>query len=81
MEAFRMLFGYNSALTRPTRKTFEEFDALSKTCAHQARLLVRMANEANAAAVQIWGMAKEYQRAAAELNGGTLPDLGDEPFK
>jgi len=35
---------------------------------------------AQSAAVEMWRMAKEHQRAAAELNGGTLPDIGEEPF-
>ena len=35
---------------------------------------------AQSADVEMWRMAKEHQRAAAELNGGTLPDIGEEPF-
>ena len=75
------MFSHNPALTRPTGEKFEEFDARAKTCAHQARLLMRMASDAQNKAVEIWGMAKEYQRTAGELNGGLFPDIGDEPFK
>ncbi len=75
-----LMFSLNPVLAGPIAETFEEFEALAKTCAHQARLLLRMASEAESAAVEVWRMAKEHQLAAAELNGGTLPDIGEEPF-
>ena len=75
------MFFNNPVLAEPAGQTFEEFEALAKTCAHQARLLLRMAGDAQDAAVEMWEMAARHQRTAAELNGGTLPDLGEKPFK
>jgi hypothetical protein len=75
------MFNCNPAVARPMGQTFEEFDALAKTCAHQARLLRQMASDAQGAAIEMWGRAREYQRAAADLNGGSVPDIGDEPLK
>ena len=64
------MFELNPALAAPIAETFEEFEVLAKTCAHQARFLLLVASEAERAAVEMWRIAKEHQRAAAELNGG-----------
>lgn len=74
------MYNPNPALTQPFGKTFEEFEARARLCAHQTRLLLQMANDAETAAVEMWRMAKEHQHAAAELNSGALPDIREEPF-
>jgi hypothetical protein len=45
-----------------------EMSARSARCASNKRV-----------AQELWKIAQEYQFEAAELNGGTLPDIGDPP--
>jgi hypothetical protein len=65
---------HNPVLTGPVSGTVEEFEVLAKTCADQARFLLQMVSDAQNATVEMWRMAKKYQRAATKPNGGTLPD-------
>ncbi len=74
------MYNPNPALTRPVGETFEELERLAKLCGHQTHLLLRMASDAQSAAVEMWRIAEEHQRAAAELNGGVLPGIGEDPF-
>lgn len=52
----------------------EKIAELARICARQAR----MTTTADAARA-LWELALRYQRQAAELDSGTLPDIGDPP--
>ena len=52
---------------------YEDLVELAKICLQQSR-----ATKAKGLAAELRQMAKEYQRRAAALNGGTLPDIGDD---
>jgi len=43
-------------------------------CANQAR-----ATSAKDVTATLWRMAQEYQRKAARLDSGKLPDIGEKP--
>jgi hypothetical protein len=30
---------------------------------------------------ELWNMAPEYQKSAAEMDGGRMPDIGPPPFR
>jgi len=74
------MFNHNPVLLTPKAGSIDECEMLAKASAHQARLLLQMAGDAHNAAVEMWRRAKEHQRTAAELNGGVLPDIGEELF-
>lgn len=46
------MFNNNPALVRPSEASIDECEVLAKTCAHQARLMLRMASEAQSAALK-----------------------------
>ena len=51
---------------------YKELKELAVMCAYNARI-----STSTPVAVELWNMAKEYQRKAALL--GPLPDIGDAP--
>ena len=53
-------------------QTYKELKELALMCAYNART-----STSTPVAVELWNMAKEYQRRAAQL--GSLPDIGDPP--
>ena len=55
-------------------KTHKELVELAETCARQAR--ITMARDVSE---ELWEMAKSYQRRAAALDEGKLPNIGDPP--
>jgi hypothetical protein len=52
--------------------TYAELVELARTCWHQAN-----AAHSQRAASELRRMAHEYQRAAAKLDSGKLPNIGD----
>jgi hypothetical protein len=54
------------------QKTYDELKELAMMCAYNARTTT-----STPVAIELWNMAKEYQRKAAQL--GELPDIGDTP--
>ena len=52
----------------------EQLVELARLCANQAR-----ATSAKDVAATLWRMAQEYQRKAARLDSGKLPDIGEKP--
>jgi hypothetical protein len=55
-------------------KTHRELVELTVTCAQQSR--ITMARDVSE---ELWEMAKSYQRRAAALDEGKLPNIGDPP--
>jgi hypothetical protein len=53
-------------------QTYKELKELAVMCAYNART-----STSTPVAIELWNMAKEYQRRAAQL--GSLPDIGDPP--
>ena len=53
-------------------QTYKELRALAVMCAYNART-----STSTPVAVELWNMAKEYQRKAAQL--GPMPDIGGPP--
>jgi hypothetical protein len=53
-------------------QTYKELKKLAVMCAYNART-----STSTPVAIELWNMAKEYQRRAAQL--GSLPDIGDPP--
>jgi hypothetical protein len=53
-------------------QTYKELKELAVMCAYNART-----STSSPVAVELWNMAREYQRKAAQL--GPLPDIGDLP--
>ena len=53
-------------------QTYDEFKELAVICAHNARITTSAP-----VAIELWKMATEYQRKAAQT--GELPDIGDTP--
>jgi hypothetical protein len=53
-------------------QTYKELKELAVMCAYNART-----STSTPVAVELWNMAEEYQRKAAQL--GPLPDIGDPP--
>jgi hypothetical protein len=56
-------------------QTYAEFSEQAWLCAYYART-----SRHNRVAQELWMTAKEYQRRAADLNGGVAPDIGEPPF-
>lgn len=54
--------------------THRELVELTVTCAQQSR--ITMARDVSE---ELWEMAKSYQRRAAALDEGKLPNIGDPP--
>jgi hypothetical protein len=52
----------------------QEMAKLARCCANHARIASR-----KEAAEVLWKMARKYQKKAAELDGGELPDIGEPP--
>jgi len=52
---------------------YEDLVELAKICLQQSR-----ATKAKDVAAKLRRMANEYQRRAAALGGGTLPDIGED---
>jgi hypothetical protein len=55
-------------------KTHRELVELTVTCAQRSR--ITMARDVSE---ELWEMAKSYQRRAAALDEGKLPNIGDPP--
>jgi len=55
------------------QESYEDLVKLAKICVVQARACVMPE-----AAAELRHMAKEYQQRAADLDGGKLPDIGEE---
>jgi hypothetical protein len=55
------------------QQPYEDLVELAKICVQQAR-----ATEARDVAAELRRMAKEYQQRAAALDGGQLPDIGED---
>ena len=55
------------------QESYEDLVKLAKICVLQARACVMPE-----AAAELRHMAKEYQQRAADLDGGKLPDIGEE---
>jgi hypothetical protein len=55
-------------------QTYEHFVELAHTCAKNAHLATMPE-----VARELWKMAQEYQRRAAALDSGELPDIGPAP--
>ena len=53
-------------------QTYKELKELAVMCAYNART-----STSTPVALELWNMAKEYQRRAAQL--GSLPDIGEPP--
>jgi hypothetical protein len=53
-------------------QTYEDLVELAKICMRQAR-----DTKSRQVAAELRRMAKDYQKRAAELNSGKLPDLRD----
>jgi hypothetical protein len=53
-------------------QTYKELKELAVMCAYNART-----STSSPVAVELWNMAREYQRKAAQL--GPMPDIGDPP--
>ena len=55
-------------------QTYDDMVELARICAKNAQVtsMPRVAR-------QLWKMAQEYQRLAAELDSGKLPDIGPAP--
>ena len=53
--------------------SYADLVELAKICIVQAR-----ASTAHDVAAELRRMAKEYQRRAAQMEGGKLPDIGEE---
>ena len=56
------------------REDYADLVELAKICGRHSR-------EANTrgVAAELWKLARDYQQRAAQLNGGTLPDIGEPP--
>ena len=54
-------------------RPYQDLVELARQCALQSRIATN-----KEVAIELWKMAKEYQAEAAKLNGGKLPDIGDE---
>jgi hypothetical protein len=54
-------------------QTYKELKELAVMCAYNART-----STSTPVAAELWNMAKEYQRKAAQL--GPPPDIGDPPL-
>jgi hypothetical protein len=54
--------------------TYDELVELAKLCAHNARIAT-----SREVVDELWRMAKEYQARAANVDGGTVPEIGDDP--
>ena len=59
-------------LQQNAMQTYHELEELAVMCGRNARIAT-----SGPVAVELWNMAKEYQRKAARL--GLLPDIGDPP--
>jgi len=55
-------------------RTYEDLVELARLCAGNAHI-----TRARDAAGEFWRMALEYQRKAAALDSGKLPDVGPPP--
>jgi hypothetical protein len=55
-------------------RTYDELVELATICMRQSRVTT-----SQRVAVELWRMAREYQKEAARLDGGRLPDIGDPP--
>lgn len=53
-------------------RTYEDLAELARICMRQAR-----ETKSRAVAAELRRMAKDYQRRAADLEGGKLPDSGE----
>ena len=53
-------------------QSYDELKELAVMCAQNARITTSAP-----VAIELWNMAREYQRKAAQL--GELPDIGDTP--
>jgi hypothetical protein len=56
-------------------RTYAELSQQAWLCAHYART-----SRHNLVAKELWMIAQEYQRGAADKNGGIAPDIGEPPF-
>jgi hypothetical protein len=61
--------------TADAAQTYDDLVKLARTCARQAR---EMTNPS--VSTELTRMAKHYQLRAAELDGGKLPDIGEDVF-
>ena len=59
---------------RPMQHTYDDLADLARACAKQAHF-----TSDPEVAQELWRMAREYQRRAADLNDGKPPDIGDAP--
>jgi hypothetical protein len=55
-------------------QTYDDLVELAGLCAGNARIA-----HSREVAIELWKMAREYQKKAAKLNGGKLPDIGKPP--
>ena len=67
-------FGASYAELRPTQ-TYDDLVQLARRCAKQAR-----STENRLVTQELWRMARNYQRRAADLGDGMLPDIGLQPL-
>jgi hypothetical protein len=72
--ARRSLPFFNATTGRATMRTYEELVELATICARQSHVTT-----SERVAVEFWRMAQEYQKEAAGLSGGELPDIGEPP--
>ena len=57
-----------------TEKSYQELAELAAICADEAR-----AGTSRDVAIELWRMAKGYQRRATVVEEGGSPDIGDPP--
>jgi hypothetical protein len=67
-------FGASDAELRPTQP-YDDLVQLARQCAKQAR-----STENRLVTQELWRMARGYQRRAADLREGELPDIGLPPL-
>jgi hypothetical protein len=56
-------------------RTYDDLAGSARICAHNARIAT-----SNQIAVELWKIAREYQKEAAKLASGKLPDIGAPPY-
>lgn len=56
-------------------QSYDDLVHLARLCGQESRISV-----IKEAAAELWRMAEEYQRQAARLDGGKLPEIGKPPL-
>lgn len=70
----RQVFYSREERSESCMPTYEELVELARVCARNARNTTTPA-----VAAELWKMAKEYQRLAAERDNVGWPDIGEPP--